>query len=60
VWSSTYEGHIDGHEKELQLISHLRAFGGNEVCIRGQWTLDMEPPIFTQDRDFIEKWVQPN
>ena len=27
--------------------------------IRGQWTLDMEPPIFTQDRDFIEKWVQP-
>ena len=40
AWASNYEGHIDGHKKELQLIAHLRAFGGDEVCM---------PELFEED-----------
>ena len=25
--------------------------------IRNRWTIDKEIPVFTKDRDFIEKWL---
>lgn len=29
----------------------------SETVVRDKWVIDKEPPIFTQDRLFVEKWV---
>ena len=29
-----------------------------EPVIRNQWTLDDDIPIFTKDRDYIERWLK--
>jgi tRNA(His) 5'-end guanylyltransferase len=29
-------------------------------CIRSEWVLDKDIPIFTQDRDYVDKFVYAN
>lgn len=33
--------------------------GGTEMVevVRNRWVIDREPPIFSQERGYVEKWI---
>lgn len=42
--------------KEPSIVQNKRT--GEEISvIRSKWTIDVETPIFTQDRNYIERWI---
>lgn len=42
---------------ETETMPDPRNQGRTIEVTRRKWTIDTEPPIFTQDRDYIEKWL---
>lgn len=43
--------------KTLKVVGVGADLGGTPV-VRSQWELDTDIPIFTQDRDYIERWLR--
>lgn len=43
-------------QRETQM-PNPRSSGEVIAVTRREWVIDKEPPIFTQDRDYIEKWL---
>lgn len=39
------------------VLDYVDDVGNTSVAMRSRWTVDKEIPIFTQDRDYIERWV---